>query len=380
MTFAAGLLLALGSTAALSCGFYLQHTASGTVPALTLQHPLWSLSALFTSWKWLAGFVIGLSGWAFYIIALGLAPLALVQATSAGGVGLLALLVKRGGGRLTRPERLAVAASAGSLVLLGLSLPAGARQASAPGWAAPLGWVLASAILAMMAAIRGRALLRPGAGLAMAAGLLYAAGDVATKAAVGRTSPVFLFAVLIPVCHGPAFAALQLGFQRGTVMATAGVSSLLTNVLPILAGLTIFAEHMPGGAAGILRGLGFAGAVLGATLLAGVRGRGRSRSVCADQRHRQAQATTAPPPRLRSTPATPAPIERAASLARFRLGEGLTHRRLPDLSLPDSQLANSRWTAGVLYHFTFGWTLAPLRAASMRSERTYGQATSTARA
>jgi hypothetical protein len=269
MTFTAGLLLALGSTAALSYGFYLQHTVSGTLPTLTLQHPLSSLSALFTNWKWLAGFVAGLSGWAFYIIALGLAPLALVQATSAGGVGLLALLVQRGGGRLTRPERLAVAASVGGLVLLGLSLPAGARQGSAPGWAAPLGWVLAAAILAMIAAIRGRALLRPGAGLAMAAGLLYAAGDVATKAAVGRTSPVFLFAVLIPVCHGLAFAALQLGFQRGTVMATAGVSSLLTNVLPILAGLTIFAEHMPGGAAGILRGLGFAGAVLGATLLAG---------------------------------------------------------------------------------------------------------------
>ena len=153
MTLTAGLLLALLSTAALSYGFYLQHTVSGTLLTLTLQHPLSSLSALFTNWKWLAGFVIGLSGWAFYIIAVGLAPLALVQATSAGGVGLLALLVQRGGGRLTRPERLAVAASAGSLVLLGLSLPAGARQASTPGWAAPLGWVLASAILAMIAAI-----------------------------------------------------------------------------------------------------------------------------------------------------------------------------------------------------------------------------------
>ena len=153
MTLTAGLLLALLSTAALSYGFYLQHTVSGTLPALTLRHPLSSLSALFTNWKWLAGFVTGLSGWALYIVALGLAPLALVQATSAGGVGLLALLVQRGGGRLTRPERLAVAASVGGLVLLGLSLPAGARQASAPGWAAPLGWVLASAVLAMIAAI-----------------------------------------------------------------------------------------------------------------------------------------------------------------------------------------------------------------------------------
>lgn len=269
MTLTAGLLLALLSTAALSYGFYLQHKVSGTLTVLTLRHPLASLSALFTNWKWLAGFATGLSGWALYIVAVSLAPLSFVQATSAGGVGLLALLVQHGGGRLTRPERLAVVASVGGLVLLGLSLTAGTRQAPSPGWTAPLGWVLASAVLALIVAIPARVLLKPGAGLAVAAGLLYAAGDVATKAAVGRISPVFLFALFIPVCHGLAFAALQLSFQRGTAMATAGVSSLLTNVLPILAGLTIFAEHLPGGAAGILRGLGFGGAVLGATLLAG---------------------------------------------------------------------------------------------------------------
>lgn len=170
MTLTAGLLLALLSTAALSYGFYLQHKVSGTLPALTLRHPLSSLAALFTSWKWLAGFVTGLSGWALYIVAVSLAPLALVQATSAGGVGLLALLVQHGGGRLTRPERLAVAASVGGLVLLGLSLPAGASQAKSPSWAAPLGWMLASAVLALIAAIPARVLLRPGAGLAVAAG------------------------------------------------------------------------------------------------------------------------------------------------------------------------------------------------------------------
>ncbi len=269
MTLTAGLLLALLSAGALNYGFYLQHKMSGTLPVLTLRHPLSSLSVLFTNWKWLAGFAAGLGGWALYIAALGLAPLAIVQATSAGGVGLLALLVQRGGGSLTRPERLAVALSVSGLVLLGLSLTAGARQVPAPGWAAPLSWTLASAALALIAALPGRALLRPGAGLAVAAGLLYAAGDVATKAAVGRVSPVLLFAALVPICHGLAFAALQMSFQRGTAMATAGVSGLLTNVLPILAGLTIFAEPMPGGTAGILRGAGFAGAVLGAALLAG---------------------------------------------------------------------------------------------------------------
>lgn len=268
MMLLTGLLLALLSTAALSYGFYLQHTASGTLPTLTLRHPLSSLAALFSNWQWLAGFVTGLSGWALYIVALGFAPLSLVQATSAGGVGLLALLVRLGGGSLLRPERLAVATSVAGLLLLALSLPAGASHAAAPDWTAPLSWVLASMLLAGIAAAPAAAMLRPGAGLAIASGLLYAAGDVATKAAVGRISPVILFAALLLVCHGLAFVALQLSFQRGTALATAGVSTLLTNILPILAGLTVFAEHMPGGPAGIARGLGFAGAVLGATLLA----------------------------------------------------------------------------------------------------------------
>ncbi len=268
MKLTAGLVLALLSTSALSYGFYLQHASSGAVPALTLRHPLASLSALFTNLRWLAGFVIGLTGWALYIVALWFAPLSLVQAVSAGGVGLLALLVRHGGGHLSRQERLAVTASVGGLVLLGLSLPGATPHTTAPGWEAPLGWVLISVFLAGIAAFPAAPLLRPGAGLAVAAGLLYSAGDVATKAAVGGTSPALLFAVLLPACHGLAFAALQMSFQRGTAMATAGVSSLLTNVLPILAGLTIFAEHMPGGVAGILRGLGFAGAVLGGALLA----------------------------------------------------------------------------------------------------------------
>jgi hypothetical protein len=269
MNTIAGLTLALLSTAALSYGFYLQHAASGRLPTLTLRHPVRSLASLLSSWRWLAGFVTGLSGWALYIIALRFAPLSLVQAVSAGGVGLLALLVRLGGGRLSRQELLAVTASVGGLMLLGLSLSAGTAHTAQVTWQAPLLWTLVSMLLAGAAAVPAAAVLRPGAGLAVAAGLLYSAGDVATKAAVDGTSPVLVFWALLLVCHGLAFVALQLSFQRGTTLATAGVSTLLTNILPILAGLTVFSERMPGGAAGLLRGLGFAGAVLGATLLAG---------------------------------------------------------------------------------------------------------------
>jgi hypothetical protein len=265
---AAGLGLALLSTAAISSGFYLQHAASATVPTLSLRRPVASLVSLFTCWRWLAGFVTGLGGWALYIVALRFAPLSLVQATAAGGVGLLALLIRAGGGALSRADWLAVATSTGGLLLLGLSLPASSGHQAATGWAPPLAWALVSMLLAGLAAGPAARLLRPGAGLAAASGLLYAAGDVATKAAVGGTSPVLVFIAVVLAGHGLAFVTLQLAFQRGTALATAGVSSLLTNAVPILAGLVVFADPMPGGLAGVLRGLGFAGAVAGAALLA----------------------------------------------------------------------------------------------------------------
>jgi hypothetical protein len=268
MKLAGGLLLALLSTAALSYGFYLQHSAASRLPALTVRRPLASLTALFSNRPWVAGFATGLGGWGLYIVALWLAPLSLVQATSAGGVGLLALLAHVGGVPLSTREQSAVGLAVGGLLLLGLSLPAGAHSAMQP-WPAPLAWILASMLGAVAAGSVVAKRVRPGAGLAAAAGLLYAAGDVATKAAVGGTSPVAVFALLLPLSHGLAFICIQAAFQRGSVLATAGVSSLLTNVLPIFAGVIVFNEHMPGGAAGVLRGLGFAGAAIGASLLAG---------------------------------------------------------------------------------------------------------------
>jgi len=109
-----------------------------------------------------------------------------------------------------------------------------------------------------------------------------AAGDVATKAAVSGTEPVYLFAVLLPLCHGLAFVSLQLAFQRGSALATAGVSSLLTNLLPVVAGILVFQEYLPAGLPSVLRALGFAGAVLGAALLAGTEHRAASGASGAD--------------------------------------------------------------------------------------------------
>jgi hypothetical protein len=259
VSLGAGLALALLSAFALNWGWLEQHGATQAMPALSLRRPWWSLRALFGDRTWLLGFVVGLGGWAFYVAALALAPLSLVQATSAGGIGILAALAQRRGHAAQWP---AVGVAVIGLTLLAVSLAGGTPKSTTASPAALAVWLCASAILAVLFGARGS-----GAALGVAAGALYAAGDVGTKAAVHGG----VWLVVVPVvlaAHGAAFAALQLGFQRGTPLATAGTSTLLTNALPIAAGIALFHEHVPGGALGVLRIVAFASVVVAAAMLA----------------------------------------------------------------------------------------------------------------
>jgi len=266
MSIAAGLLLALGSAVALNWGWVAQHTAASALPALTLRHPIASLWLLFRDLRWLTGFLVGLGGWALYIGALALAPLSLVQAVAAGGIGILALFAHRAGAPLSQRDRVAVVLSTGGLLLLAVSLAGGTSAGRPAHVAAIAGWLLASVAVSLLGVLGGAA-LAPGAGLGLAAGVLYAAGDVSTKAVFAGG----VWLVLVPVIlatHGAAFAALQFGFQRGRALATAGTSTLLTNALPIVAGLVVFHEHLPGGVYSLLRITSFVAVVVGAALLA----------------------------------------------------------------------------------------------------------------
>lgn len=264
----AGLGLALLSAACLNWGFLRQHGTASQLPPLSIRRPIGSLRLLFADLRWVTGFVVGLGGWALYVAALRLAPLSLVQAVSAGGIGLLALLVERTTeARLSGREWSGVVAAVLGLLLLGLSL-AGGETTGGHGSALGVGlWIAVTLAVAALFVGPAAPRLAAGAGFGLAAGLLYAAGDVATKAAVGG-GVALLFTAAVLACHGLAFVALQLGFQRGSALATAGVSTLAMNALPIAAGTLLFRESLPDGGAGALRLLAFAAVVAGASLLA----------------------------------------------------------------------------------------------------------------
>jgi hypothetical protein len=265
---AVGLLAALGSAVALNWGYWAQHGVAAELPRLSLRRPLHSLRLLFGQPRWALGFFVGIGGWVLYVVALRLAPLSLVQAVAAGGVGVLALLAWRlGGARPARLELVALGLALTGLVALALSLAGSSPQSQRGSLWAVLAWVTGSVVLAGAIVATGARVVRVAAAFGIAAGVLYAAGDVATKAATGGGGRLLLVAVLL-ACHGAAFVALQLGFQRGGVLATAGLASLFTNAVPIVAGLAIFGESLPSGSAGVLRAAAFAAVVVGGAGLA----------------------------------------------------------------------------------------------------------------
>jgi drug/metabolite transporter (DMT)-like permease len=268
VTVAGALVLSLLSAVALNWGYLAQHGAARDLPPLSLRAPVRSLRSLFRDLSWLAGFLVGILGWVLYVAALALAPLSLVQGASAGGIAVLAALSHRRGDTLGRAHWLAVGVATAGLVLLALSLAGGTTNAHATAWADVGVWLVVLAGVAALASSSGLR-LAAGASLGVAAGVLYAAGDIATKAATfGGTWLVLVAAML--AAHGLAFVALQFGFQRGGALATAGTATLLTNALPIAAGVFLFHEHLPGGPLGVLRAASFVLVVGAASVLARV--------------------------------------------------------------------------------------------------------------
>ena len=259
----AGVILGIVSACAINWGYFLQHRSATTLAPLSPRRPFRSLALLFRDRAWVVGFVGGIGGWALYVVALKLAPLSVVQAASAGGIALLALLV----GRLSGRELAGVGLAAIGLVLLGLSLIGAAAPTGRGAWLSITMWMAASIAAAGLAAGPLARLLAGGAGLGIAAGVLYAAGDVGTKAAVaGGWRLAFVPALL--ACHGFAFAAIQLGFQRGGALATAGLATLWTNALPIVAGTALFGESLPPGTRAVARIAAFVCVLAGAVALA----------------------------------------------------------------------------------------------------------------
>ncbi len=179
---------------------------------------------------------------------------------------MLAVLVHRLGTPLQPRERLGAAVAVSGLALLGVSLTVHVAVARPAHSSILLIVIAAGATAAGLLAAGAARGLRPAASLGAAAGLLFGVGDLATKGAVSGNGVLFI--PLLAICTALGFVSLQMAFQRGRVLETAGLATLVNNMIPIFGGLAVFHESLPGGWAGAARVTSYAAVVFGAVLLA----------------------------------------------------------------------------------------------------------------
>jgi hypothetical protein len=258
--------LAFASAVAVNYGYLREHDAAAALPPLSIKEPLASVRLLATNRSWLGGFATETGGFLCFVGAVALAPLALVQSLAAGGIAVLAYLTSHLSKiRLGRREHVGVAIAVAGLVLLGISLTGSTGEGKGGAWYAVLAWAGGSAVVAALALRYGPRLgAAPAYGLA--AGVLFAAGDVTTKTVTKGGVDVAFLPVLF-AAYGLGTTVLQLGFQRGGALTTAGTATLFTDALPIVAGTLVYREPFPNGTLGLLRGVAFALLVLGAVAL-----------------------------------------------------------------------------------------------------------------
>jgi enterochelin esterase-like enzyme len=231
------LLLALISGALINLGFVLQQRGHSRA----LARGRHSLIDGFRDRSWLIGQGVGWLGFAGAIVAVGLAPLTLVQAFSAGSLALSVPLAARLVGQsVSRGQLAAIGLIAIGLVSLPIGFAAGHGHLHA-------GVLIAAATLAMA----GAAVFGPVAGSitqAIAAGVLYGAGDAAIKADAvalrvhGVGGLLSGWTVLAGLCTFGGFLCFQAALRGGDAVRPISLMTALTAVTAAGLGVVAFGE------------------------------------------------------------------------------------------------------------------------------------------
>ena len=251
-----GLLLALVSAALINLGFLVQHRALGQGPAAG--GTLVRLRRSLRNPVWLSGQAVGWLGFGLQVVAIAVAPLALVQAFAAGG---LALSVPLAAGvfrhPVTRGQALAVVVMAFGLAALPFGFSTMADRLDTGRLIAALG----------VGAVAGAALarVRAPAARAAAAGVFYGLADAAIKAVSldwhrhGAASLAGGWALVAVIGTFAGFLCFQAALETGAAVPGISLMTAGTALVALACGLGAFGESLGAGlAASVLHGLAIA--------------------------------------------------------------------------------------------------------------------------
>lgn len=245
MSLLPGIVTASAAALLMNASYLVQHSGLSTAPVIRASRPLATVRTLVASRTWVTGALLGYTGLALNTLALGLAPLSLVQSIVAAGLVVVALGASWA--RRRRPGARELAAIGLIVVALAsLGIGTSAAPSGVPSARAFLVFEALSALTAWAIAC-----WRGGDGvphrLGLAAGVLYGATNVALAALLASRGTASVVAIGLgaggAVTAG-GFFAFQRGLQSGPATGVVTLMTVGTNVVAILGGLLIMRDTL----------------------------------------------------------------------------------------------------------------------------------------
>jgi len=250
-----GLLFAVGAAVATNVGFLMRHRGAVEAPDVDARRPVRTTVELFRRRWWTLGFAVAVVAWLLQVVALRIAPLSLVQAALASGFVVLGVIAERFFGfHVGRRQWIGIGLTTSGLALLALTAVE-TKTTGEHAQYAPAGAIAFEAVLvaASAALLYSRAARDPGSDLCgpilgAGAGLLYTVSHVGVKALTGSvdfTRPSTLLTPWVPVIVAAfvaAFFASARSLQVGEAVPVIAITSSLSNVSAILAGIVVFGD------------------------------------------------------------------------------------------------------------------------------------------
>ncbi|GAB4310371.1 MAG: hypothetical protein Kow0069_10470 [Promethearchaeota archaeon] len=260
MSLVLGIFLAVLSYTMLNVGFVLEKKGAAQLPNIEDTDVKSNLRNFATNKVWLVGFALTAIQWWIYLVALNYAPLSVVAPFM--GVGMVVLTVFSHyylGEQITRVEGVAIAVTVSGLVVVGASSVETGQALSLEEMPAvvfqPVGLVF---VLSLTASIAGLVLITvrlrykfADVLLGVASGFCAGIGNVFSKAIAPAFNDLldslaaFVFWAFLFLAGAGNFGSMilqNLGFQKGRAVVVGPVFSVMTIVLPTLAGVLVFNE------------------------------------------------------------------------------------------------------------------------------------------
>jgi drug/metabolite transporter (DMT)-like permease len=256
----------------------LRHRGAVCAPAVDGRHPLRSARGLFASKWWTIGWIGAVVAWLFYVAALSMIQLSVVQAIISGGLVFLAVLAERlFGFRLGRRQWIGLAVTATGLAVLGATggSAANAGRSSTTALIALEAGAFAAGSLLVATSIK-LPRMHPGEGLVLgaAAGCLLGVSDISLKFLTHAASGGITQALISPWAPAAvaasvvAFYSSARSLQIGPALAVIAFTSVAANLIAISGGILVFHDPIGAGAPQIAeRMLAFGLVIAGAALI-----------------------------------------------------------------------------------------------------------------